>query len=146
MTEPAFARPRVAAGVLFFDEAGRILMVVPSYKDYLDIPGGFVEPGETPLEAARREVREELGIEPPIGRLLIVDWSPGDKLIFIFDGGDLAPELRARIQVDGGEILDYDFHPVDEVEQLTIPPFVRRIVQAARAREDGGFRYLEDGV
>ncbi|MFL1440803.1 NUDIX domain-containing protein [Nocardiopsis protaetiae] len=42
-------------------------MVVPSYKDYLDIPGGYIEHGETPTQAAAREVKEELGIIPPIG-------------------------------------------------------------------------------
>ncbi|GAA0348118.1 hypothetical protein NE235_10860 [Actinoallomurus spadix] len=42
----SFARPRVAAGVLFYDEQDRVLMVVPSYKDYRDIPGGYLEHGE----------------------------------------------------------------------------------------------------
>ncbi|WP_435863016.1 NUDIX domain-containing protein [Streptomyces massasporeus] len=37
-------------------------MVVPTYKDYWDIPGGYVETGESPLQAASREVREEIGI------------------------------------------------------------------------------------
>jgi 8-oxo-dGTP diphosphatase len=48
--EPTFVRPRVAAGVLLLDEAGRVLLVVPSYKDFLDLPGGCVEPGESPFE------------------------------------------------------------------------------------------------
>ena len=69
----SFARPVVAAGVLFFDDKDRVLLVVPSYKNYRDIPGGYVEHGETPSEAAAREVREELGISPPIGRLLLTD-------------------------------------------------------------------------
>ena len=72
----SFSRPRVAAGVLFFDRLGRVMMVVPSYKDYLDIPGGYIEHGETPTRAAAREVKEELGITPPIGRLLVIDWAP----------------------------------------------------------------------
>ena len=85
------ARPRVAAGALFVDDAGRVMLVRPTYKDYWDIPGGYVEPGESPRAACIREVREELGIEPSIGDALIVDWAPaveeGDKILLIFDGG-----------------------------------------------------------
>src|SRR6266545_4601620 len=92
-TAPPMATPRMAAGVLFRDAAGRVLLVKPSYKAGWDIPGGYVEPGESPKQAARREVLEELGIEVPIGRLLVVDWAPhpdeGDKVLFIFDGGRL---------------------------------------------------------
>jgi len=34
------ATPRVAAGVLFRDAQGRVLLVKPTYKDGWDIPGG----------------------------------------------------------------------------------------------------------
>ena len=53
------ARVRAAAGVLFRDEAGRVLLVRPTYKGGWEVPGGAVEADESPLAAARREVREE---------------------------------------------------------------------------------------
>jgi len=34
---------RMGSGALFFDSAGRILIVKPSYKDVWEIPGGVVE-------------------------------------------------------------------------------------------------------
>ncbi|MEV6793642.1 NUDIX hydrolase [Streptomyces sp. NPDC051320] len=71
------ATPLMAAGALFFDEAGHVLLVEPTYKDYRDIPGGYVEQGESPLQACVRELREELDITPPIGRLLAMDWALG---------------------------------------------------------------------
>lgn len=145
----SFARPRVAAGVLFFDVQDRVLLVVPTYKDYRDIPGGYLEHGETPKEAAAREVEEELGIRPPIGRLLVADWAPnqseGDKLLFIFDGGTLANEHRMKIQLAPDELTSYDFHDVARINELTISRLARRIVHGHAARADGTTRYLEQG-
>src|ERR1044071_2627079 len=85
-------RKRVAADVLFRDKAGRILLVDPTYKPDWDLPGGMAEANEPPLDAAIREVREELGLEYHGGRLLVVDWvaphGPWDDcLMFLFDGG-----------------------------------------------------------
>lgn len=56
------ATPRVTAGALFSDEASRILLVRPTYKEHWDIPCGYVEPGESPLAACVREIGEELGL------------------------------------------------------------------------------------
>ncbi|MBO0851081.1 MAG: NUDIX hydrolase, partial [Pseudonocardia sp.] len=64
MSSPAeeFATPRVAAGALFVD-GGRVLLVRKTYGNRWDIPGGYVDRGESPRAACRREVREEIGIE-----------------------------------------------------------------------------------
>jgi ADP-ribose pyrophosphatase YjhB (NUDIX family) len=143
------ATPRMAAGALFVDDAGAVLMVRPTYKEYGDIPGGYVEPGESPRAACVREVREELGIEPAIGRLLVVDWAPneseGDKLLFIFDGGVLSADLLGRIQLQAEEIGDFGYCPVDQLSRSTIPRLARRLSAAAGARVDGSTRYLEHG-
>ena len=147
--EAKMARPRMASGALFFDDQGRVMMLEPTYKDYREIPGGYVENGESPLQACLREVREELGISPEIGRLLAVDWAPspaeGDKVLYLFDGGVLPPELRERIQLQAEEIGRYDFHPVDAVASWTIPRLARRIEAAVVARAEGRVAYLEHG-
>lgn len=144
------SRPRVAAGALFFDEQGQVLLVEPTYKDYREIPGGYVETGESPRQACAREVREELGITPAIGRLLVVDWAPnpseGDKILYVFDGGILATEDRAQIRLQAEELRAYGFHNVERVDTLTIPRLARRIRAAAQARDDAQVGYLEHGV
>lgn len=146
----SFARPRVAAGVLFFDEQDRVLLVVPSYKHYRDIPGGYVEHGETPRQAAQREVREELGITPPLGRLLVVDWAPtpteGDKQLFVFDGGPLEQEYLDVIALDPAELTSYEFCDATRIHEHTIPRLARRITQAIQARVENTTRYLENGA
>ncbi len=144
------ARPRMAAGALFFDDVDRVLLVEPTYKEYLDIPGGYVERGESPLQACVREVHEELGITPSIGRLLVVDWAPspgeGDKVLYLFDGGFLNVEDRERIELQAEELRGYGFHCVERLPELTIPRLARRITAGIQARAKGHTVYLEQGV
>lgn len=51
-----------AAGCVVHDDAGNMLLI--SRNNRWDLPKGKVEPGETLLQAALREVEEETGITP----------------------------------------------------------------------------------
>lgn len=144
------AQPRTAAGVLFFDEDDRVLLAKPTYKPGWEIPGGYLHAGEAPSEGAAREVKEELGITPPIGRLLVADWAPhpaeGDKLLFVFDGGVLPADELDDITVDQVEIGEYAFHATDQLDALLIPRLARRVHAACVARTQSATVYLEHGV
>ncbi|GAA4968851.1 NUDIX hydrolase [Kineococcus glutinatus] len=144
------ATPRVAAGVIYRDGRGHVLLVQPTYKDDWDLPDGYVEPGESPLSAARREVVEELGIELSVTGLLLVDWAPhpseGDKLLFIFNGGVLSPADRARIAADRREISRADCHDPAALDELTPDRLARRIRAALRAGSAGAGHYAEHGA
>lgn len=144
------ARPLVAAGALFLDEHDGVLLVKPCYKPGWEIPGGYVEAGESPLDACLREVKEELGVSPEIGSLLTVDWAPhpdqGDKLLFIFDGGVLTSHATGQIRLPENELSDWRFSPVDELENLLIPRLARRVHQSIAARSASSTRYLEHGI
>src|SRR4051794_30896584 len=128
---PPMARPRVAAGILVHDDQGRILMVKPTYKDGWDIPGGYVEPDESPAQAAERELAEELNLHRPPGRLLVVDWAPhpaeGDKLLFVFDGGTLTSSDVAALSPDGDEIAEAGFWSANDLDGLAPARLVRRL-------------------
>ena len=148
-TDETFARPSVASGVLYSDGFGRIMLVNPTYKDYWDIPGGYVRVGETPRQALRREIGEELGTALPIGPLLIADWAPlqdeGDKMLFVFDGGVLTEHQLATIRVDNVEISEYAYHDRSDLDRLLIPRLARRLHAAIDARAKAATVYLEHG-
>jgi 8-oxo-dGTP diphosphatase len=63
---------KVVAGVI--EKEGKILIARRGKYDRLaykwEFPGGKIEPGETPQEALRRELHEELGIETEVGSFL----------------------------------------------------------------------------
>ena len=53
--------PIVVAAALVQNATGELLLVRKRGTDSFMLPGGKIEPGETPLQALAREVREELG-------------------------------------------------------------------------------------
>lgn len=150
VSDRAVARPLVAAGALLFDRDGRVLLVRPAYKPMWDIPGGYVEAGESPLGACIREIAEELGITAHEGRLLVIDWAPaqgeGDKLLFVFDGGTLTPKEQSQVRPDGSEVIEWQFVATDLLEDYVPDRLARRIRTAAKARGVGRTEYAEHGT
>ncbi|MEU7826681.1 GNAT family N-acetyltransferase [Catellatospora sp. NPDC049133] len=141
-------RVRVAAGVLYRDGQGRVLVVQPTYKDTAEIPGGALEAGESPLQACRREVREELGIDLPVGGLLGVDWTPprphwDGALTFVFDGGELTDAQTEAIRAAPDELSGWRFVAVADLDALMVPRLAQRI-RTCLARVSAG-TYLESG-
>jgi ADP-ribose pyrophosphatase YjhB (NUDIX family) len=142
------ARKRVSADVLFLDEAGQVLLVDPTYKPGWDLPGGMVEANEAPRQGARREIREELGFEPVLGRLLVLDWVPphdpwDDQLAFVFDGGLLADTGGLRL-IDG-ELSSAEFCVPDDARKRLSPRAWRRLDRALAALRLETTIDLEDG-
>lgn len=54
------------------DSNGRTALVQNSWTDGWFVPGGAVEPGEEPREAARREIHEEMGLKATVEEPLVV--------------------------------------------------------------------------
>ncbi|MFE3172268.1 NUDIX domain-containing protein [Amycolatopsis sp. NPDC059090] len=144
-------RKRMSAGTLLRDETGRVLLVEPSYKDSWDIPGGVCDAGEAPWRTARREQAEEIGIDRPLGPLLVIDYAPDDGrmpegLAFIFDGGRISAEEAACLTLTDPEILAVHLLPIDEAAQRVAPPLARRLrVSWEAARTGERFVLCEDG-
>src|SRR4051794_11641248 len=65
--------PVVCAGAVIRDDAGRLLLIRRGRQPSLglwSLPGGRVEAGESPSQAAAREVREETGLVVEVGALV----------------------------------------------------------------------------
>ena len=62
LSHPRFA---VTAGAIVTDNRGRVLLLKHRFRpgSGWGMPGGFIEEGEQPEEALRRELREEIGLE-----------------------------------------------------------------------------------
>lgn len=76
--------PGVSVAVV--NDAGKLLMIRRTDNDQWAIPGGAQEVGETPLQAAHREVREETGITCEIIGLVGIFSSPRNVVEFTSDG------------------------------------------------------------
>ncbi len=142
-----FPRKTAAGGALIRDRAGRILFLEPTYKPTLDIPGGIVEPDESPYEACRREVREEIGLDLEIGRLLVVDWVPAqgpwsDSLAFVFDGGILD---NPTLTLDPTEARAHHYLTLAEAAPRLRPSMTRRLTLAHQSLTTGTPVYADFG-
>lgn len=141
-------KKRMAAGALFFDANGNILLVCPTYKNHWEVPGGVVELNESPRDACRREIKEELSLDVSIGRLLCVDYGASteeksESLQFIFDGGALTQEQINSIVLEEREISEMKFmSPQDAFKSLT-SSLTKRVEKALEYRRDGGDSYLQ---
>jgi 8-oxo-dGTP pyrophosphatase MutT (NUDIX family) len=144
--EETFAEVRLAAGGLFV-RGEEVLLVHTTYGGGWEIPGGYVESGESPVAACRREIREELGIDRPPQRLLVHDWAPsaedGDKILYIFDCGVLGNENLLELQPS--ELDRWQWVRVDTLDDFVIPRLARRLWHAFRARLEDYPLYLEHG-
>ncbi|MET7425098.1 NUDIX domain-containing protein [Dactylosporangium sp. NPDC005555] len=112
---------RPAARVICLDAADRVLLL--RWRDPFDgrwlwePPGGGIDPGETPFDAARRELAEETGLDPAAVRDRCVEverdsWWKGTRYVGIEQffvarfAGDRPPLVRTGLLPDERQTLD----------------------------------------
>jgi ADP-ribose pyrophosphatase YjhB (NUDIX family) len=69
----AHSHSETTVGAIVVDDEGRVLLVRRArdpYKGTWDVPGGFLEEGEAPLEGLRRELQEETALDVEPGRFV----------------------------------------------------------------------------
>ncbi|MGB2953139.1 MAG: NUDIX domain-containing protein [Gaiellaceae bacterium] len=139
----AYANPKPTASAVCVDERGRVLLTKRAIHPFLgawDLPGGFVEESEHPLDALRRELLEETSLEiEPLDFLGV--WM--DKY-----GGDSTAQSTMNLCWTARVVAGKP-RPADDVAELgwfgpeELPPkgelafdSVARALDAWRRRED----------
>jgi 8-oxo-dGTP diphosphatase len=130
-------RPAHDGAVVAVWLGGRVLAVRQSYRSNLSWPGGGIRRGEAPREAARRELREELGLD--IGpddlvfaREMVVDWDFRRDHVRVFE-----VHLRSEpvLRIDNREIVAARFvEPRALLAERILPPFIRAHLGGAPPR------------
>ncbi|MEJ3741718.1 NUDIX domain-containing protein [Actinomycetes bacterium KLBMP 9797] len=129
------------AMVMLLDSQGRILLQLRDGNTSIDphrwcLPGGAVEPGETPAVAALRELLEETGLRPDTG--LVSVWQglvPSER----FRGAVVACHAflgwtaagQDDVQCNEGNAMV--FTPIDQIAKLELGHAHRMIVPAVLA-------------
>lgn len=115
---------RVIGHALARNHRGQVLLLETNYKSDWELPGGVVEPGETPRLGTMREIMEELGIRVELAQPALIDWMPSylgwsDAVEFIFDLGLLDDSLITQMRPNA-EIRDFHWvEPSDASHHVT---------------------------
>lgn len=119
----------IGAFAIIFDEQGRVLLGRRRDFDMWNLPGGGVESGELPTEAAIRETREETGLEVTTERLVGVYGKVDnpDELVFAFVCRVTGGQLSITDEADACR-----YFAVADIPPNTSPKHVERIHDALR--------------
>jgi ADP-ribose pyrophosphatase YjhB (NUDIX family) len=130
----------VSAVVRRSDGDAKILLMQRADNGHWGLPGGHVEPGESVMDAAVREVMEETGCRVEVKRLIGVYSDPSRQTIEKSDGScsqivNLC--FDARVLDESGqpttpeETLDMGFFAPDNLPEPFVPIHAVRIEDAA---------------
>jgi 8-oxo-dGTP diphosphatase len=108
---------RLGVNAVIVDDTGHILLALRDRPPIWNLPGGGVEPGEAPWEAAVRETREEVGLTVTVDRLTGVYHRPPDGdpvLVFrcsVVDGSPTTTAEAVRVAWFAPDALPEPINP-----------------------------------
>ncbi|SFL11359.1 ADP-ribose pyrophosphatase YjhB, NUDIX family [Paenibacillus sp. 1_12] len=119
----------MGAAAVIRDSEGRILLVKHSYgKNNWELPGGKSEKNESAQETAKREVREETGLEVTVEQLTGIYYDPDyDMHHFVFISNN---DRNQEPQPSSPEILECKYYSIDDLPK-PISDFTYKRIQEA---------------
>lgn len=130
-----YRNPVPVVGCLVFDPRGRILLVkrgVEPAKGKWGLPCGFIELGETPPAAARREMKEETGLVGRVMELLGIYHEPNYRYQSLFLSIYLLKPTGGKVR-PGDDAQAVRFFPLGHMPELGLPAH-RRVLKDYLAR------------
>jgi ADP-ribose pyrophosphatase YjhB (NUDIX family) len=98
---------------------GAVLLVRLSYRNSWGLPGGLLKRGETPANAARREVLEEAGIEVEVlGDPAVVVDAEAQRVDVIFRARPAAAADPDAARACSPEIVEVGWFPREDLPDL----------------------------
>ena len=110
----------VFTGGCVFDERGRVLLQKRGDSENWGFPGGAIELGETPENAAIRELKEETGLDVVVNSLIGIytdsdmRYSNGDQAHSICIVYELK-KIGGKLKCDNLETLELKYFDIDEL-------------------------------
>ena len=135
MTKKRYKKEHIVTSVVavIVDDEGRVLLTkrnVPPFRDLWVMPGGKVDLGEPLLEALKREVHEEVGLEVEIEGLIDVfeHLTPGDENCHFVILYYRCRPLYCDIVHNEQEVAEAAWVPYCELSGYTMPAGARYIL------------------
>jgi argininosuccinate lyase len=105
-------RLELAASAIVFDDRRRVLLIRENYgRHRYGLPGGSVEPDESPWAAAVREASEETTVEVAASHLVAVCAGPLGRWVWVVHFGFRCDVVAGEARVpDGDEIAEVGWY------------------------------------